>query len=246
MIRNFGVIGYPLGHSFSPDYFAKKFKRENLIHCTYKAFPVKDINQLLQLISDHHLSGVNVTIPYKEKVLPLLHETDDTAKRVGAVNCIRVTEGRLYGFNTDVWGFTQSILPLLAEVEKEHPKALVLGTGGASKAVMESFRLLNIECATVSRGKEGNYLYSDLNKNILHSYDIIVNTTPLGMSPDIKSCPEIPYEYLKKTHFLIDLIYNPKKTVFLTKGLQHHCTIKNGSDMLVYQAEKSWEIWNQK
>ncbi|MBK8623645.1 MAG: shikimate dehydrogenase [Saprospiraceae bacterium] len=246
MIRHFGVIGYPLGHSFSPDYFAKKFKRENLTEYTYTAFPLTDIQELSEVIKKKHLSGINVTIPFKEKVIPILSEIDDSAKKVGAVNCIKITGDKLIGYNTDVWGFTQSLLPLLPEIENVHPKALILGTGGASKAVAESFRLLQIEFATVSRGSQGDFYYADLNKNIIQSYDIIVNTTPLGMSPDIGSCPDIPYEYLKKTHFLIDLIYNPKKTVFLTKGLQHHCTIKNGSDMLVYQAEKSWEIWNQK
>lgn len=246
MKRIYGLIGYPLEHSFSPAYFAKKFLRENVTDCQYNLFPLRDIRDFPVLCANNQLSGLNVTIPYKESVIPYLDDVEDEARQIGAVNTILFREGKKIGYNTDAWGFRQSILPVLNELEVSQPKALVLGTGGSSKAVCHVLKSLHIGFAQVSREADKGITYEMIDDTVLENHQIIINTTPLGMAPEIQACPPIPYEKLKKTHFLFDLIYNPKKTVFLTKGLNRHCAIKNGHDMLVYQAEKSWEIWNKK
>lgn len=245
MTRLFGLIGFPLEHSFSPAYFEKKFHREGLTDCAYKLFPLREISDFPSLCEKYQFSGLNVTIPYKESVIPWLDELDDDARQIGAVNVISFRKGKTTGHNTDTWGFRQSILPVLNEMDIVSPKALVLGTGGSSKAVCHALNNLCIPFTLVSREKEKGILYEQVDDLIMETHQIIINTTPAGMYPDIDSCPPIPYEKLKKTHFLFDLIYNPKKTVFLTKGLSRHCFVKNGHDMLVYQAEKSWEIWNK-
>jgi shikimate dehydrogenase len=197
------------------------------------------------LCSDHHFAGLNVTIPFKESVIPYLDEIDEEAENIGAVNVITFRNGKTKGYNTDAWGFKQSLLPVLQEIETYEPKALVLGTGGSARAVCFALRNLCIPYISVSRDPQRGMPYDRLDDAVIEAHQIIINTTPAGMYPDTGNCPPIPYEKLKKTHFLFDLIYNPKKTVFLTKGLQQHCSVKNGLDMLVYQAEKSWEIWNK-
>lgn len=246
MKRIFGLIGYPLEHSFSPAYFDRKFLRENLHECQYKLFPLQDISDFTLLCAGNKFSGLNVTIPYKESVIPYLDDLEAEARQIGAVNTILFREGKKIGYNTDAWGFRQSILPVLNELEVGKPKALVLGTGGSAKAVCHVLKSLHIAFTLVSRETGKGITYEMVDDTVLETHQIIINTSPLGMAPEIRGYPPIPYEKLKKTHFLFDLIYNPKKTVFLTKGLNRHCAVKNGHDMLVYQAEKSWEIWNKK
>lgn len=238
----YGLIGYPLEHSFSPEYFKDKFERED-IDATYQLLPVEDINEVKTLIADRPaLKGLNVTIPYKVDVLSELDEVDDIATYVGAVNCIRVESGKLKGYNTDVFGFAESLQPLL---KSYHSKALVLGNGGAAKAVKYVLNELKISYSIVSRNKtDGVIAYSDVDEKVVSEHLVIINTTPLGMHPDIDGCPVLPYEYLSDQHLLYDLIYNPAQTEFLKKGVQAGATIKNGQEMLELQAEASWRIWN--
>lgn len=247
-MKNYGLIGYPLSHSFSKKYFAEKYVTEGITDCFYDLFPLENINQFPQLLTQiEGLVGLNVTIPYKEQVLPFLDEIDTDAAAIGAVNTIKITNGKLKGFNTDVYGFGQSLLPILNNKYNSNLKlkALILGTGGASKAVLYALNKLGIETKFVSRNPQNNqFSYDDLTETIITSHQIIVNTTPLGMSPKINSFPNIPYSFLTKNHLLYDLVYNPKISAFLQKGLDKEATIKNGLEMLHLQAEKSWEIWN--
>jgi len=246
----FGIIGYPLGHSFSPAYFTSKFAAENVLNASYKAFPIDSINKLLPLIENQpELIGLNVTIPYKEQVIPLLHKLDETAKAVGAVNTIYInrqhTVPELTGFNTDVWGFEHSLCPLLT---KDHKKALILGTGGAAKAVAYVLDKLHIAYQYVSRNPQGTNTisYNQLNANIIDTHKLIINTSPLGMYPNIETCPDIPYALLSNKHLLYDLIYNPAETMFMQQGVKAGAKVKNGHEMLILQAEHSWAIWNNK
>lgn len=238
----YGLIGYPLSHSFSPGYFKGKFAKAE-IDAVYRLFPLANIKELPKLLAEHSsLSGLNVTIPYKEQVIPFLDDIDNAAKTIAAVNCIKISNGKLKGYNTDVIGFEQSLAPLL---QPQHTKALVLGTGGAAKAVAYVLDKLNIDYKLVSSsGKTGTVAYEDISAATVDEHTLIINTTPLGMHPNIDACPDIPYSALGETHLLYDLIYNPEETLFLKRGKAQGATTKNGYEMLVLQAEASWDIWN--
>ena len=244
-MKLFGLIGYPLGHSFSKKYFDKKFNDENFDDCNFELFPLKDINEFHKLIEDNtNLKGLAVTIPYKQSVLPFINYVTVAATEIGAVNCIKFIDGNTTGHNTDVVGFEKSLVPLL---QPHHTKALVLGTGGSSKAVQYVLKQLNVEYLLVSRDAT-NILncinYNDINEQILLEYSVIINCTPIGMTPNENDTPAIPYNLLSANHLLYDLIYTPEKTLFLKKGEVKGCTIKNGFEMLVIQAEENWKIWN--
>lgn len=245
MKKIYGLLGYPLEHSFSPEYFRKKFVREGIYDSEYHLFSLDDVQKIASLKLETKILGLNVTIPYKEKVMTFLDDLDQEAEAVGAVNTIVCRNGYWKGFNTDIFGFEQVLIPMLQACENPHPRAMVLGSGGASKAVIHVCHKKSIQPMTVSRNGDEGIAYEEIDEELMESVDFIINTTPLGMYPKVNGFPPIPYHMIKKTHFLIDLVYNPKNTVFLTKGLQHGATVKNGMDMLVYQAEKSWEIWNQ-
>lgn len=245
-MKKYGIVGYPLGHSFSPGYFNEKFKNEN-IDAVYEKYELPVITDLLA-ITDYtqNLCGFNVTIPYKEKVMTYLDSISPEARAIGAVNVVKVTEKdgkrRLEGYNSDVIGFTRSIKPLL---EKQHTKALVLGTGGASKAVVYGLHKLGLETLLVSRFKKDNTIqYEQINEKLLSEYTVIVNCTPCGMAPHFDECPAIPYRSLTSRHLLYDLIYNPDETLFLKNGRERGAVTKNGLEMLLLQADGSWEIWN--
>jgi shikimate dehydrogenase len=244
MIRLFGLIGYPLSHSFSKKYFTEKFAREGIANCAYELFPLTAISELEDLLrANPQLRGLNVTIPYKQQVLPYLHNLDGIPEGMGACNCIRISEGRLYGFNTDTTGFEKSFSPFL---QPWHQKALVLGNGGAALAVVHVLKKLDIHYKIVSRQlHEGSALtYADLTPELIAEHTVIINTTPLGTYPNIHECPPIPYGHLTQNHFLYDLVYNPEKTLFLQKGMERGALTHNGYDMLVIQAEESWKIWS--
>ena len=237
--RKFGLIGYPITHSFSPGYFSHKFESEGILDADYSLYPLSRIEEFLALKG---MTGVNVTIPYKEQVIPYLDNLSKDARAIGAVNTIKYTRtGETCGYNTDCYGFQHSLLGI--NKDKPPRNALVLGTGGAAKAVWYVLNQLEVPFSTVSRSK-GDLQYSDLTPTIIADHQLIVNTTPLGMAPKIDACPEIPYEALSSEHILYDLIYNPEKTLFLIKGEASGATIKNGLEMLQLQAEKAWEIWN--
>lgn len=242
----FGLIGYPLSHSFSKKYFTDKFEREKLDDCQYELFPIPSLNELPALLKEKPgLAGLNVTIPYKRAVIPFLHDRKGIPDALDACNCIRIENGRLSGFNTDISGFEKSIKPLLRPY---HDRALVLGTGGAAAAVIYVLKKLGLAVTSVSRTQNGNGViqYKDIGKETILSHKVIVNTTPLGMYPSAESCPPLPYEFITPAHLLYDLVYNPAKTLFLKKGEDHGATIKNGEEMLVLQAEESWNIWNNR
>jgi shikimate dehydrogenase len=240
----YGLIGYPLTHSFSKQFFTDKFEKEKRHDCFYENFPMENIASLPALLSEKiDLAGLNVTIPHKRKVIPFLNEITTIVEKTGACNCIRIEQGKLLGYNTDVIGFQESILPKL---QKHHHQALILGTGGASAAVEYVFRELSIPFLFVSRDPHANHLgYEQLDEKIMRNHTIIVNTTPLGTYPNIFSFPPLPYQYITEQHFLYDLVYNPKTTVFLQKGIDKGATVLNGLDMLVGQANASWDIWNR-
>jgi len=246
----YGLIGYPLSHSFSATFFSELFFREGIKDTRYDLFPIENINALIPLInSTKELKGLSVTIPYKTAVIPLLNYIDPIAMEVGAVNNIKIFRENniaLHGFNTDVFGFEESIKPLL---KKNHTKALILGTGGSSKAVAFVLRKLGIEYSFVSRVKKDVnqcLTYHELNDEIISQHQLIINTTPAGMFPNINEMPDIPYELLTKDHLLFDLIYNPAETIFLKKGIEKGCIVSNGAKMLWLQAVKSWQIWYEK
>ena len=241
-MKKYGLIGYPLSHTFSPTYFAEKFEREGIEASEYKAHSIEHADMLLDLISDEHV-GFNVTIPHKQSVMPLMTRLSDEAAEIGAVNTILIKNGELIGYNSDVYGFQQSLQKWAGQSLAN--KALVLGSGGASQAVQYVLRKLKIDFHIVSR-KEAYLNYIDLTEEIMTSHKLIINTTPLGMSPHVDQCPDIPYEFLTIDHQLYDLIYNPEKTLFLRHGEAAGAMIKNGHDMLILQAEKSWAIWNEK
>ncbi len=248
-MRCFGLIGFPLSHSFSEKYFSEKFEREGITDCRYDAYPLEHIHLLKTLISTNpDLSGLNVTIPFKEQVISLLNETDPEAAEIGAVNTIRIfRQGGitwLQGFNTDAYGFRNAIRPF---IHKSYDKAFVLGTGGSSKAVAFVLKNLGMNVIFVSRnpGLENHISYKELGTVISYP-SIIVNASPVGMYPNINSCPDIPYELLTPDHVLFDLVYNPTETLFLSKGKARGASIINGLQMLYLQAERSWEIWNEK
>jgi shikimate dehydrogenase len=239
----YGLIGYPLTHSFSKKYFTQKFERDGRKDCVYENYPIADINGLKQILSLPDLKGLNVTIPYKEQVISFLDHSSAVVKKIRACNCIKIKEGKLYGYNTDIFGFENSLKkkwnPFI------HHPALILGTGGSEKAVKYVLEQLGVSYKNVSRKPSaGSYSYEQLTRDIISKYKLIINTTPLGMYPNIVEAPPIPYEYLTEKHFLFDLIYNPEKTLFLKKGEERSAAIQNGYDMLVMQAEENWKIWN--
>lgn len=243
-MRNFGLVGYPLSHSFSKKYFTEKFAAEDIIDCKYELYPLPDISKFPSILKENKLQGVNVTIPYKKAVLPYLDYLSDEVKAMEACNCILVDGDRTCGYNTDTIGFENTFKP---QLKPHHNKALILGTGGASSAVAFVLHKLSIDYLFVSRGKSdrnNSITYNDLDSSIISQYQIIINTTPLGTTPDVDVCPNIPYEALTSRHFLYDLIYNPSETLFLKKGKQQGASIENGGQMLVIQAEESWRIWN--
>ncbi len=249
-MKKYGLLGYPLGHSFSRDFFNRKFQDEN-IDAEYLNFEIPEIGFAKEIILENlELCGLNVTIPYKQLIIPYLNDLSEEAQAIGAVNVIRITRNgkklHLKGFNSDVIGFVKSIQPLL---EPHHKKALILGcTGGASKAVRYGLETkLNLEVKGVSRRpSESNITYNDVTPELLEEYTVIVNCTPIGMYPHVNECPELPYEALTSKHLLYDLIYNPEETLFLQKGAKQGAKIKNGMEMLLLQAIASWEIWNRK
>jgi shikimate dehydrogenase len=240
----YGLIGYPLLQSFSPGYFNEKFQREG-IDAEYFTFPLETIDLFPELLKAHPggLRGINVTIPYKTAVIPFLNELNEDVKKMGAVNCILIKEGKLLGYNTDWVGFHDSLKPLL---KPHHKQALILGSGGAAKAVAYALRQLGISYKVVTRGNPDSPMlhYSSVTPALLQEYTLLINTTPLGMAPNEDRAPELPYEALTDKHLLYDVIYNPAETKFLQLGKSQGATIKNGIDMLHLQAEGSWRIWN--
>ena len=248
-MEKYGLIGFPLGHSFSISYFNQKFSDEG-IDAKYENFELPSIDQLQEVLdSNPDLRGLNVTIPYKEKVLEFLDSITPEAQAIGAVNVIKVThEGkniRLKGFNSDVIGFTQSIEPMLDK--KWHQKALILGTGGASKAVNYGLKSLGLDTVFVSRyERPGTIQYQTITPEIVKEYNVIVNCTPVGMYPHTEECPPLPYEAMDQHTILYDLIYNPDETLFMKKGREHGAEVKNGLEMLLLQAFASWEFWHER
>jgi shikimate dehydrogenase len=245
-MRYFGLIGYPLGHSFSKKFFTEKFEREN-IDARYDLYELENIELFKSLKNKPELCGLNVTIPYKEKVIPFLDELDDTAAKIGAVNVIKFTRKganlTLRGYNSDAIGFESALKPYL---KPYHTQALILGTGGASKAINYILLKLGIETNFVSRtASSEKYTYAQLNKSIIDNNLLIINATPVGTFPHINECPDIPYEFLTEKHFLFDVVYNPAETLFMKKGKENGATVINGEGMLTGQAIAAWEIWNK-
>jgi shikimate dehydrogenase len=242
-VKKFGLVGKNIDYSFSRKYFSEKFKNDNLNNYEYVNFDIPDIFEFSKVIKTENIVGLNVTIPYKQAVIPFLDAVSKKAKKIGAVNTITVDKnGKTKGYNTDWYGFKKSIAQ---NIRPDHKKALILGTGGSSKAVAFALKKLKIEVTFVSRTKtRKGFQYADLSQKILSEYQIIINCTPLGTSPNVDICPEIPYEFLTKDQLVFDLIYNPEKTLFLQKSEQQGAMIQNGKEMLVFQAEKAWEIWN--
>jgi shikimate dehydrogenase len=243
-MRLFGLIGYPLTHSFSKNYFTEKFKKEGIENCRYENFELANINDLSKVLAGNpDLLGLNVTIPYKESVLAFLSESTEVVKKIGACNCIKVDNKKLSGYNTDVIGFEKSLLTKLGTSQRN---ALILGTGGAAKAVEFVLRKNKIHFKYVSRYPSvRNLSYEQLTPVIIKDHSLIINTSPLGMYPKVTEAPPLPYEAITEKHFLFDLIYNPEKTLFLKKGEEQGALILNGYEMLIDQAEESWRIWNQ-
>ena len=247
-MKLYGLIGFPLSHSFSKGYFTDKFEKENIANSLYENFPIENVDKIIDIIiSNQDLIGLNVTIPYKEQVIKYLNEIDDAVKEIGAVNTIKVKRENekiyLKGYNTDVYGFKNSLEPLL---DKHDYKALILGTGGASKAIKYILNQLNINyiSASIEELKENEIRYNEIDENMIKDRLIIINATPLGTYPNIDTCPDILYEAVTQNHILYDLVYNPDETLFLKKGKERGAKVKNGLEMLHLQAEKSYEIWN--
>ena len=243
-MRTYGLIGYPLTHSFSEKYFANKFLQLGIYDAEYFTFSIPTIEDLHQIIKTHqNLCGFNITIPYKKQVLAFLNDADDTVKAMSACNCVNIKDSHLIGYNTDVVGFEYSLKPFL---KLHHNKALILGTGGAAAAVEFVLKKLHISYHLVSRNATlGNLNYADLNESIMSTHHLIINTSPVGQFPNIDQAPSIPYQFITSEHHLFDLIYNPTETAFLQKGKAKGASIQNGYEMLVLQAEESWRIWNE-
>lgn len=245
-MKIYGLIGRSLGHSFSKEYFKKKFERENIHDCTYLNFELKDLKkEVPALKKEPNIKGLNVTIPYKTDIIPFLDETSAEVAEIGACNCVQIQDGKWKGFNTDVAGFEKSFLPHLRSV---HKKALVLGTGGASKAVVFVLKKLGIDFLKVSRNKSnaGSVIsYEDVLPEMLREFQIVINCTPVGTFPAVEEFPPLPYESVSSDNYFFDLIYNPAKTVFLAAAEKRGATIENGSNMLAIQADESWKIWNE-
>lgn len=241
----FGLLGRDISYSFSRGYFTGKFDKLELEDHKYQNFDIASIDKFPEVIgSKSNIKGMNVTIPYKQEVMPFLNELDETAKEIGAVNVIHIqSDSSLKGYNTDAYGFENSLKPLL---KNHHKKALILGTGGASKAIAYVLKKNKIDFKFVSRNPSSadQISYSDIDESIMYDYHIIINCTPLGTSPKTELCPDIPYQFITDKHLLYDLIYNPEVTTFLSKGREKGAIIKNGLEMLELQAEESWRIWN--
>ena len=244
-IEKYGLIGKNISYSFSKQYFTDKFKQENLPNFSYENFDISDINQLQSIVAETlYLKGLNVTIPYKESVFPFLDKIDKKALAIGAVNTIKITKKqKLKGYNTDYYGFKKAIKPYL---KPHHKKALILGTGGASKAVAYALHTLEIDYKFISRNPKTEQLsYEDLNSEIFNEYHIVINCTPLGTFPNIAEFPPLPYSFFTNKHLAFDLIYNPAETSFLQKAKEFKAETLNGYQMLIFQAEKAWRIWNK-
>ena len=252
-MRQFGLIGYPLSHSFSQKFFTEKFLQENIINVKYDNFPIASIESFAGLWKENpNLEGLNVTIPYKKEVIPFLQHSSAVVQEINACNCIRKFNGELYGYNTDVIGFEKSLLPFL---KPHHTQALILGTGGASAAVQWVLQKLNIQFQLVSRNTntieantemKASLSYDQLAASVIESHTLIINTSPLGMYPNTNEAPPIAYEGITAQHHLYDLVYNPIETLFMKNGLAKGATVQNGLAMLHIQAEESWAIWNAK
>ena len=242
---NFGLIGKVLSHSFSKTYFEKKFNDLNLVNHTYQNFELSTITEIENVLKIPNLKGLNVTNPYKEEIIPFLDELTLDAKQIGAVNCIKISNGKTIGYNTDFYGFAQSIKPFL---EPQHNKALLLGTGGAAKAVAYALKNIGVEVyfvtSSATKKNDATFFYNELNNHIFNAFKLIVNTTPVGLFPNIIDAPKIPYNLITANHLCYDLIYNPAQTLFLKQAKEQGALIVNGYSMLQLQAEKSWELWN--
>ncbi len=245
-MKKLGLIGYPLTHSFSEKYFSDKFKKEGVNDFSYTLFPLKHIDDFTTLCEAHtDLVGLNVTIPYKEKIIPFLDVLDESAEKIGAVNVIKFHKGRKIGFNTDYHGFKISLLKLIPKDYKGN--ALILGTGGASKAVEFALKDMQIDYQIASRTHAKGIAYDTIHKHpgIISKNQVIINTTPLGTYPEVEQKPDLPYNFINRNHFLHDLVYNPEETAFMKAGKAQGAQVKNGYEMLIEQAEKAWEIWNE-
>lgn len=240
-MKKYGLIGHPLSHTFSPNFFNEKFKTEN-IEAIYEAYDLEDITHLREFIFDNKLEGVNITLPYKKTIMRFMDRMDPLVSRAKSVNCIHVENGDLVGYNTDLLGFRQS---LRDQIGYKRAAAIVLGTGGAAAAVKGALEVMGIPYLVVSRNTRiGDLTYAGLTKRIFEQYNLIVNCTPVGMAPNIDEAPEIPYDFLTENHFVFDLIYNPDTTKFLSLANSQGCNTRNGLEMLHLQAEESWKIWN--
>lgn len=243
-MNHFGLIGYPLSHSFSKGYFTEKFIKEGIQNANYDTYPIEKIEDFQNLCKENNFAGLNITIPYKQSIMAFLDEINKEAANIGAVNTIKFLNGKKIGYNSDIYGFEMSLKPLL---KSHHKNALILGTGGASKAVEYTLKKLDINYIYISRKRENNILsYEDLNEEIINTHHLIINTTPLGMFPNTQDAPNIPYQFLNQQHLLYDLVYNPTETLFLLNGKNKNAQIKNGLEMLYLQAERSWQIWNER
>lgn len=245
-VKKLGLLGKNISYSFSQNYFSQKFIEAKIdSDFSYQNFDIQNIDKFPEILKNNlELIGLNVTIPFKETIIPFLDELSDNVKQIGAVNTIKILpNGNLFGDNTDFFGFNKSLETL---IESHHKKALILGTGGSAKAVAFGLKKLNIGATFVSRNsKENCILYSELNQEIFHNFQIVVNCTPIGTFPKVELCPDISYEYFTKNHIAFDLIYNPEETEFLKRAKENGAKTKNGYDMLVFQAEKAWKIWNE-
>ena len=244
-MKLYGLIGYPLGHSFSKKYFTEKFEKEGLTNCSFEAFPIPSIDEFPELLKKNpSLKGLSVTIPYKEQVLKFITELSDEVKYIGAANSIKISGNKLIAYNTDIIGFKESFIK---QLKPTHKKALILGTGGASKAVQYVLQQLNIEFLIATRSEElknGFINYKMIDEKIMNDHTVIINCSPVGTFPNDNVAPDIPYHLLTSNHYLFDLVYNPLKTLFLKKGEEKKASTQNGYDMLAIQAEASWKIWN--
>ncbi len=245
-MKQYGLIGYPLSHSFSKKYFSQKFENEQITDAHYELYPLENIQDFPQFIATiPNLKGLNVTIPYKQKVMPFMTRLDSATQKIGAVNTIKIMEnGDLIGYNSDYYGFKMTLLELIADAPVS---ALILGTGGASRAVCVALEDLNIDFRLVSRTKNtklNQLTYEEITPEIIENHQLIINTTPLGMSPHLDTFPDLRYELMGTAHYLYDLVYNPEMTIFMQKGIRQGAKVVNGLKMLELQAEKSWQIWN--
>ncbi|PNQ73467.1 shikimate dehydrogenase [Hanstruepera neustonica] len=245
-MRKFGLIGKNISYSFSKSFFERKFEKEGVVDASYTNFDIEDLDTFPSIITNNpELLGLNVTIPYKEQIIPYLDTLNKKAKKIGAINTIKITKnGKLKGYNTDYYGFKKALKPLL---KFKHKRALILGTGGASKAIAFALKSMDIDYQFVSRkpSKKGQLTYNALTEDIISTHQIIINCTPLGTYPNVDQFPDIPYNGIGKNHIAFDLIYNPEQTLFLKKALAQKATIINGSKMLKHQAKKAWSIWNK-